>query len=190
MLNRNRYLSLHLTNQILVLEQPVVLIGFMGSGKSRLGMMLARELKLKFVDLDRVIEQKAGKPIPEIFASQGEAWFRVKEHEALVSVIDNGPAVIASGGGVVEDPRHMDIINAKGLSIFLDVAWQILWKRISHDSDRPLVINAGDGAEEILKNRYEARRVQYEKAKITFRPGMDKLKNVMELKTLILNHLQ
>jgi shikimate kinase len=84
------------------LEASLAIVGYMGSGKTTLGRLLARATGLEFVDLDRTISKRAGKEIPQIFAACGEEHFRDLEQEALREVLDgNAPCVVACGGGVV-----------------------------------------------------------------------------------------
>src|SRR5919107_3075918 len=101
------------------LEGPVAIVGYMGSGKTTLGRLLARALSLEFVDLDRAIVKSAGKGIPQIFAEHGEKHFRDLEHEALLQALDGRtPSVVACGGGTVVRPHHRNPLR-EGTTIFL-----------------------------------------------------------------------
>jgi 3-dehydroquinate synthase len=123
----------------------VVLVGLPGSGKSAVGRRLAARHHARFVDLDEVIELRAGKPVPVIFAEEGEAGFRRHEHEAVLSL---GPAdadpqvkrVIATGGGAVIDPRNRWLLYRGRFPIWLDGAPELLASRLGRSANvRPLV---------------------------------------------------
>lgn len=142
-------------------DKPIALTGFMGSGKSTVGRVLAQELAYKFIDLDELIVSRCGKSIPEIFAS-GEAAFRLEEYEALRYVIEHeqGKLVIALGGGCITDERSRELVLNHCLSIFLYASLDCIYKRIgTGNSKRPLMSDA-----ELL---YEKRAHIYAQANIT-----------------------
>ena len=115
----------------------VYLIGMMGSGKSTIGNILARKLNYRFFDTDVLIERVAAKPIPEIFASGGETYFRDLETQVLKEVSAYRSSAIATGGGIIQKPLNWSYLR-QGLVIWLDVDVEILRKRISGDENRPL----------------------------------------------------
>ena len=122
---------------------PVIcLIGFMGSGKTTVGRLLAARLGWTFVDLDDEIERRAGMPIVEIFEHEGEPRFRDLEHEALreqLALAHKGQArVLALGGGAFVEARNRDRLDLGGLSIWLDCSVETLWERVSSFTTRPL----------------------------------------------------
>ncbi|PKQ19957.1 MAG: 3-dehydroquinate synthase [Actinobacteria bacterium HGW-Actinobacteria-6] len=121
----------------------VLLIGFMGAGKSRVGAALAARLDQKFVDLDTLIETREGMSIPELFTS-GEDVFRDAEHEALQSLIDVPDSVIACGGGIVVRGENRALLGQLGRVVYLSVSAAEALARIGDTSGRPLL--AGDGA--------------------------------------------
>ncbi|HYX12747.1 MAG TPA: shikimate kinase, partial [Candidatus Acidoferrum sp.] len=123
----------------------VVLVGLPGSGKSAVGRRLASTHKAEFVDLDEVIEQRAGAAIPEIFDADGEAGFRTREREAVAGL---GPAdrsvavvrVVATGGGAVLDPRNRWLLYRRRLPLWLDARPEVLAQRLRRSPTvRPLV---------------------------------------------------
>jgi len=123
----------------------VVLVGLPGSGKSAVGRRLASTHKAEFVDLDEVIEQRAGAAIPEIFDAEGEAGFRTREREAVAGL---GPAdrsvavvrVVATGGGAVLDPRNRWLLYRRRLPLWLDARPEVLAQRLRRSPTvRPLV---------------------------------------------------
>lgn len=122
----------------------VLLIGFMGAGKSRAGAVLARELGVRFIDLDRLIEAREGVSVAELFARGGEDAFRDAEYAALVSLRDEPPAVVACGGGVVLRDANRAVLKELGRVVYLSVSAEEALTRIGDTAGRPLL--AGDAA--------------------------------------------
>ena len=119
------------------MEGSVAIVGYMGSGKTTLGLLLARALSLEFVDLDRVIVRSAGKAIPQIFAEHGENHFRDLEHNALLQTLDGGtPSVVACGGGIVVRPDNRTLLRDV-TTVFLREDTDVLYQR-TRGTDRPL----------------------------------------------------
>ncbi len=118
----------------------IYLIGFMGSGKTTVGRLLAERLGWSFIDLDRWITDNEGRTIPEIFSERGEAGFRVAERRALSDTVEATNTVVAAGGGLFCDPENRRLISeAGGWSVFLDLPWTILEARLGpEDLNRPL----------------------------------------------------
>src|SRR5918911_4809883 len=101
------------------MDGSVAIVGYMGSGKTTLGRLLARALSLEFVDLDRAIVKSAGKGIPQIFAEHGEKHFRDLEHEALLQALDGGtPSGVACGGGAQRRPDNRKLQRAETKGFF------------------------------------------------------------------------
>lgn len=119
--------------------RSIVLVGMMGAGKSSIGRRLAGRLGVPFVDADTEIESAAGMTIPEIFARHGEPYFRAGEARVIARLLDQGPQVLATGGGAVMDPHTRELIHAKGVSIWLKADLEVLLKRTKRRDDRPLV---------------------------------------------------
>lgn len=122
----------------------VCLTGFMGSGKSTTGRLLASQLGWMYVDLDRRITEAAGQSIPEIFARKGEAEFRRLEHEQLARLIaeateDQKPRIVSLGGGTVAQPQNLALLRESGAAlIWLDCPIEELLVRCAQITDRPL----------------------------------------------------
>lgn len=120
-------------------QKLIYLVGFMGAGKSSVGVLLARRMAWPFVDLDTVIEAGQGAAIREIFEQSGEPFFRQIEHAALVEVVRKAPAVIALGGGTFAQSPNIELIGrTRGATIWLDCPIEELWQRCSAMDNRPL----------------------------------------------------
>ena len=147
------------------------LIGMPGSGKTTLGRTLAAHFDLPFLDLDAAIVERAGQPIPAIFKQHGEAWFRQLEAEVLRTVAARpGPLVLATGGGTPCFYDNLTVLNASGLTVWLDVPEAVLVARLAataETSSRPLLAAAGPNAKwlrETLSGRigfYRQARLRY-----------------------------
>jgi len=129
------------------MQQPsrklIYLLGFMGSGKSTVGKLLADKLRWPFIDLDTVIEAGQGLTIRAIFENSGEPFFRQIEHAALAESSKTDPAVIALGGGTFAQPANVDFIRETGgTTIWLDCPPEILRKRCEGIENRPLFRDA------------------------------------------------
>lgn len=119
----------------------IVLVGYMASGKSSLGILLADSLGIDFIDLDKAIENQERKTIPEIFSKRGELYFRKKEGEVLNSILDKDSFVLSTGGGTPCYGRNMEHILVKSTHcIYLKLSIPSLVDRIANElENRPLV---------------------------------------------------
>ena len=117
----------------------VYLIGMMGSGKTTTGRALAKLLNMSFVDLDERIVERAGKSINEIFKTDGELYFRKLESDVLKEVTQETGRVVATGGGIVLDPKNAEILKEARPMIFLKADLETLWERVKTKRDRPLL---------------------------------------------------
>ena len=120
-------------------QRSIVLVGMMGAGKSSIGRRLAGRLGIPFIDADSEIESAAGMTIPEIFDKHGEPYFRAGEKRVIARLLDNGPQVLATGGGSMMDAQTRALIGEKGVSIWLKADIDVLLKRTKRRNDRPLV---------------------------------------------------
>ncbi len=122
------------------MKTSVALTGFMGTGKTVVGKLLAEKLGKEFLELDAIIEKKAGKSIPEIFREDGEIGFRELEIEAAGEVADKKNAVIACGGGIVLNKINVDRLRKECIIVCLTASPQVIIERTSGDADeRPLL---------------------------------------------------
>lgn len=127
-------------------DRSVVLVGMMGAGKSTIGRRLAARLQLPFVDADQEIETAAGMSIPDIFAAHGEPYFRDGEARVIARLLDNGPSVLATGGGAFMRQETRERIASRGVSIWLRADADIVLRRVKRRADRPLLQTADPAA--------------------------------------------
>ncbi len=117
----------------------IVLTGFMGTGKSTIGRLLAQRLARPFLDMDAVIEEREGRPISAIFAAEGEAHFRALERRLVQELAKRDRLVIATGGGVVLNPLNIQDFERTGLLVCLDASPEQILQRVAHETHRPLL---------------------------------------------------
>lgn len=121
------------------LRRSVVLVGMMGSGKTAVGRALAARLAAPFLDSDQAIEEAAQASIAEIFARDGESFFRDREAEVIARLLAGPPSVLATGGGAFLRERNRRAIDEKGVAVWLDADLDTLWERVRHKETRPLL---------------------------------------------------
>lgn len=126
----------------------LVLAGFMGTGKSAIGRILAEITGLEFYDLDCIVEQRAGRSIPEIFAAEGEAGFRRRESEAVAEIVDRRGFVLALGGGTLLCEANFAALDSAGIMVCLTAHPETIAARLRNDTTRPL-LQAGDRVERL-----------------------------------------
>lgn len=146
-------------------RRSIVLVGMMGAGKSTIGRRLAARLRLPFLDADIEIETAASMTIPEIFAAHGEPYFRDGEARVIARLLDNGPSVIATGGGAVMREETRNRIRDKAISIWLKADADVIMKRVKRRADRPLLQTEDPAA--TISRLLEAREPVYQTADLT-----------------------
>jgi shikimate kinase len=147
-------------------HRSVVLIGMMGVGKSSIGRRLAARLAIPFVDADTEIEKAADMSISDIFARNGEAYFRSGEARVIARLLESGPQVLATGGGAFMNEGTRAAVRAKGVSIWLSAAYEVLLRRISkRKNERPMLDT--DNPDETLRHLLEVREPTYALADLT-----------------------
>jgi shikimate kinase len=139
-------------------RRVLYLVGLRGSGKSTVGRLLAERLKIPFHDADAVLEARAGRSIRDIFAAEGEASFRDLEEQALRDLSDLGPAVVATGGGVILREANRERMRASGMLVWLTADIDTMLARMERDPHtadrRPALVAGGrDEIEELLRQR-------------------------------------
>ncbi|MDN5569344.1 MAG: shikimate kinase [Paracoccus sp. (in: a-proteobacteria)] len=126
----------------MALARHIVLIGMMGAGKTAVGTELARRLRVPFTDSDAEIESAAAMSISEIFARDGEEFFRDRESQVLTRLMAGRPGIISTGGGAWLRAQNRRVIAAHGLSVWLNCSPEVLWSRVRQRSTRPLLKTA------------------------------------------------
>lgn len=125
------------------LQKPVVLVGMMGSGKTAVGRTLAAQLGVPFRDSDQEIEVAANMTIAEIFARDGEPFFRRKEAQVIARLMrDAPPAILSTGGGAFLSAENRAVIAQHGVAVWLYAPLSLLWARVRHKDTRPLLRTA------------------------------------------------
>ena len=126
-------------------SKPLFLIGFMGSGKSTLGAIIAQKSCKRFIDLDIYISQKHNKSIPEIFENEDEHSFRVLEHNALLEIIRLKNIIVATGGGTPCFFDNMTLMNNYGITVYIKTLPEKLYERLAPNKNlRPLIAEKND----------------------------------------------
>lgn len=141
-------------------SENIILIGFMGSGKSSIARDLSTALGYPVVDTDSLVVEQAGKPIPAIFEENGEEEFRDRETAVLTELEQSGPThrIVATGGGIVERPANRNILKKMGFVVWLVVSPEEILRRTAKNRERPLLNT--DDPEETIRRLLE-RRVDF-----------------------------
>lgn len=154
------------------LNKTVVLVGMPGSGKSAVGAALARRLGVAFRDSDDEIQRAADRTIAEIFARDGEAFFREREAQVIARLLAGPPGVLSTGAGAFLQPANREAIARLGVSLWLDADLDLLWSRVRHKDTRPLLRTPDPRG--TLAELYRVRVPHYAQADIAVRsePGL------------------
>ena len=145
----------------------IVLLGYMASGKSAVGTILANQLEFQFIDLDSFIEENEKMTISEIFKEKGEIYFRIKEGEYLIMLLNlKNNCVISLGGGTPCYGNNMEIIKNLSISFYLKASINTIFERLEGEtSERPLVATIGkENLKEYIAKHLFERNLFYEKA--------------------------
>lgn len=144
------------------LAKTVVMVGMMGAGKTSVGTALAGRLGVEFRDSDEEIVRAANRSIAEIFARDGEPFFRARESEVIARLLRGTPCVLSTGGGAFLAPENRQLIHDAGISVWLRADLDLLWQRVRHKTTRPLLRTPNP--RETLRDLYDARLPHYQHA--------------------------
>jgi shikimate kinase len=156
----------------------IALIGFMAVGKSAVGRNLAKRLGRRFIDLDRMIEKRAGLKVREIFESLGEPYFRELEKQTLAELLQQPDHVIATGGGVVMDDENLRLLKDKALIVCLTASTDTILARVGSGTKRPLL--RGPNRRERIEELFKLRAEKYAQAHVTVDTSKLTLDQVVE----------
>ncbi len=149
------------------MKKIIFLIGFMGSGKSTIGKLLAEYLGWDFVDIDRLVEEKEGMKIKDIFKVKGEKYFRNLEMQILKSLLSRNKVIVATGGGLGANKKALNLMKRHGFVIWLDISFDDFIKRCGRDVNRPLSSMGKEKLMDLFRERSEV----YKKAHIKVNSG-------------------
>lgn len=160
------------------LKKPVVMVGLMGAGKTKIGGMLAKSLHLPFVDADHEIEMAAGCSIADIFETHGEPAFRDLERKVLARLLSDKIQVIAPGGGAIMNEETAALVWGNATSVWLKADLDVLVERTSRNDKRPLLKNGEP--REILAGLIEKRHPVYAKADLMVGTDSSEIEHTFE----------
>jgi shikimate kinase len=167
------------------LKRTVVLVGMMGSGKTAIGRALGLRLNVPFVDSDAAIEEAAASSIADIFARDGEAFFRKREAEVLRRLLSGPPRIVSTGGGAFLAPANREVIAQMGVAIWLDADIDTLWERVRHKDTRPLLRT--DDPKATLAALFKERSPVYELAGLKI--SVDALASISQTTQMVVDTL-
>lgn len=142
-----------------------MLVGMMGAGKTAVGSAVARILGVRFIDSDDEIEKAANRSIAEIFARDGEEFFRAKEAQVIRRLLGGAPCILSTGGGAFLRQANRDEIARHGVSVWLKADLDLLWTRVRHKTTRPLLRTPNP--RQTLAELLHQREPSYSQASIT-----------------------
>lgn len=146
------------------MKKNIILVGFMGTGKTTVGKRLAELTGWKHIDTDAFIEEQMGQTIADIFATEGESFFRDQETHVLHSLLQDEEQIITTGGGIVLRPENVRLMLQGGLVVALTASPEVIVERVRHDEQRPLL--AGDEREKRVRELLEQRSGKYDFAHV------------------------
>ena len=129
-------------------EKNIIIIGFMGCGKTTFGKKISKLKNISFIDMDKFIEKKEGCSISKIFEIKGEQYFRNLEAQTVVELAQTGGKVISTGGGVIKNPQNILNFKKTGIVLYLKSSPERIYNNLKNDNSRPL-LEGGDKMEKI-----------------------------------------
>ncbi|MBZ9656406.1 shikimate kinase [Phyllobacterium lublinensis] len=169
-------------------HKSIVLVGLMGAGKSTVGKKLATLVELPFFDADHEIEKVSTMTIPELFEAYGEAEFRDLERRVIARMLEDGPIVLATGGGAYMNDQTRRTISSEGVSLWLKAELDVLMGRVVRKQNRPLLKN--DNPRGVMERLMTERYPVYALADLTINSREEK-KEVIAIEAMqaIAHHL-
>ena len=158
--------------------QNIALIGFMGTGKSSVGQLVAAQLHFTFLDTDQLIEARIGKTISEIFAQEGEPVFRELEKKVVGELVSRKKTVISTGGGLPTNPDNLASLKSHSLVVCLWASPEKIWERVRNQTHRPLLQEPDPLAK--IRALLEARDAFYRQADVLLNTELRALKDVAQ----------
>jgi len=168
------------------MRENIIITGFMGTGKSIVAEELARKLRMEFIDMDQIIEERQGLTISDIFARYGENYFREQENKLVKELSRKENIVIATGGGTLLSSDNIRILSQKGKIICLYADSQTIYNRVKRKNNRPLlnVENILDKINHLMKERkkiYDNIKWKIDTTNFTTQEVVDKIINLLKL---------
>ncbi|MDR2385577.1 MAG: shikimate kinase [Tannerella sp.] len=163
----------------------IFLTGYMGVGKTIIGRTLGEKINFSYIDTDHFIENRYRKKISEIFAIEGENRFREIEHNVISELSDFEHVVISTGGGLPCFNNNMELMNKKGITVYLEASATLLAARLeASNTVRPVLQGRfGEDLRKFISENLEKRRICYEQAKIRF--NVEEMKDEKDIKVLL-----
>ena len=143
------------------MKDNIALIGFMGSGKTTIGKLLAKTMEMKFVDIDKIIEATEKKSINDIFKEKGQIYFRDLEREIILQESSRNNCVIATGGGSILDNENVKSLQETSFIVFLDASVECLYLRLKDNTTRP-ILNDAEDKKQLIEELLEKRKFLYQ----------------------------
>lgn len=143
------------------MKDNIALIGFMGSGKTTIGKLLAKTMEMKFVDIDKIIEATEKKSINDIFKEKGQIYFRDLEREIILQESSRNNCVIATGGGSILDNENVKSLQETSFIVFLDASIECLYLRLKDNTTRP-ILNDAEDKKQLIEDLLEKRKFLYQ----------------------------
>ena len=140
-------------------QKNILLIGFMGTGKTTVSRILKKQTKLPEIDMDAYIVEHEGMKISDIFEKYGEEYFRKIETECLIEILKNDGVIVSCGGGVVVKDENVEYMKDKGTIVLLTATPETIYNRVKHSKDRPIL--NGNMNVEFIAGLMEKRRERY-----------------------------
>jgi shikimate kinase len=156
----------------------IALIGFMGTGKTSVGRIVAEQLRFDYLDTDELIQSATGRTIPEIFKTDGETRFRELEEKVVAEISTRTKTVIATGGGLPVNPKNLASLKSHALVVSLWSSPEKIWERVRHQGHRPLLHDENPQAK--IRELLAAREPFYKQADVLLNTELRSVREVAQ----------